>query len=308
MDFLCYLQRGWKPCIRPAEPTRQWMDATPEAFAYRCLPLNIANAHGWEILCPCTFEACWHGGSATEDVAVRLPPDADPDTAPVSLFGQAVLTFHIMGLFRTPPGWNLWVSGSPNRPKDGIYPLAGVIETDWSPYTFTMNWRFLRRNHWVRFERDEPIAFIFPVQRNALELMQPKLVPLEANPSLLAAFTAWSQSRTAFQAVVSKDPPASGSAKWQKRYYRGVDMDERPGVGDHRTKLRLKPFAPGEPSKSEPLTIDTDASTFAAALLRFAQGLRVAEPAASLARRLSALGVPEQVLLRICESVYASAD
>src|SRR5271165_1161304 len=52
MDFLCYLHEGWQPLIRPAEPTRAWMDATPEAFAYRCLPLNIANAHGWEILPP----------------------------------------------------------------------------------------------------------------------------------------------------------------------------------------------------------------------------------------------------------------
>jgi Family of unknown function (DUF6065) len=29
---------------------RAWMDATDQRFAYRCLPLNIANAHGWEIL------------------------------------------------------------------------------------------------------------------------------------------------------------------------------------------------------------------------------------------------------------------
>jgi len=29
-----------------APPTRRWMDETHDAFAYRCLPLNIANAHG----------------------------------------------------------------------------------------------------------------------------------------------------------------------------------------------------------------------------------------------------------------------
>ena len=49
MDLICYLHDGWDPDIRPAEPRRDWMDETPEAFAYRCLPLNIANAHGWEI-------------------------------------------------------------------------------------------------------------------------------------------------------------------------------------------------------------------------------------------------------------------
>ena len=45
MDFICYLYPGWDPLVRPAEATRPWMDATPESFAYRCLPLNIANAH-----------------------------------------------------------------------------------------------------------------------------------------------------------------------------------------------------------------------------------------------------------------------
>ena len=29
---------------------RAWMDATPHSFAYRCLPLTVANSHGWEIL------------------------------------------------------------------------------------------------------------------------------------------------------------------------------------------------------------------------------------------------------------------
>ncbi|HEY8289962.1 MAG TPA: DUF6065 family protein, partial [Acetobacteraceae bacterium] len=169
MDFLCYLHEGWQPLIRPAEATREWMDATPEAFAYRCLPLNIANAHGWEILTPAGFSAYWRGGSATADVIVRPDRDMPPASAPVSLFGQGTVTVHIQALFRTPPGWNLLVGGSPNRAKDGIAPLSGVIETDWSPYTFTMNWRFTRRNHWVRFEANEPVCFVFPVQRDALE-------------------------------------------------------------------------------------------------------------------------------------------
>ena len=137
------------------------MTETPEAFAYRCLPLNIANAHGWEVLSPCTFDARWWGGTATDQVEIKLMSDSDPRIAPVSLFGQGILTFHIAGLFRTPPGWNLWVGGSPNRPKENIYPLTGVVETDWAPYTFTMNWRFTRRYRWVRFEAREPICFSF---------------------------------------------------------------------------------------------------------------------------------------------------
>jgi hypothetical protein len=38
---------------------RGWMDATGDSFAYRCLPLAVANAHGWEILCVRGFIARW---------------------------------------------------------------------------------------------------------------------------------------------------------------------------------------------------------------------------------------------------------
>jgi hypothetical protein len=261
MDFLCYLHEGWHPLIRPAEPTRAWMDATPEAFAYRCLPLNIANAHGWEILTPAGFAAYWRGGAATADVIIR--PDAGMPSAavPVSLFGQGTLTIHIQGLFRTPAGWNLFAGGSPNSAKDGIAPLSGVIETDWSLYTFTMNWRFTRRNHWVRFEAGEPICFIQPTQRDALERMNPKFVALNDNPDAARQFTEWSQSRNNFQAQVAAKAPSAGADQWQKRYYRGLDMDDQAGIPDHRSKLRLRPFVPGTPEATTPETTTPENTT-----------------------------------------------
>jgi len=264
MDLFCYLHPGWKPLIRPASATRAWMDATPEAFAYRCLPLNIANAHGWEILNPVAFQAYWRGGTSTSDVILRLPPDAPRDIMPVSLFGQGVLTFHIFGIFRTPPHWNLWVGGSPNSPKDGIFPLTGIIETDWAPYTFTMNWRFTRPRHWVRFEANEPICFVFPIQRGYLDGIEPKYAAMESNPELLQQFKAWSAARDAFQASVAKAPPAAGTDRWQKRYYRGIDMTDRQAVADHQIKPRLAPFASDGPSPhraSEASPIAAEAGT-----------------------------------------------
>jgi len=241
MDLRCYLHPGWTIDIRPAEPTRPWMDDAPDAFAYRCLPLNIANAHGWEILSPCGVSATWNGQMGTGGVSVRPDPGTPPEFVPVSLFGQAVLTFHIFGLFRTEPGWNLWVGGSPNRPKDAIYPLTGVIETDWSPYTFTMNWRFTRRNHTVRFERGEPICFVFPLPRAALEETVPTLVPMADDSDVKAQFAAWSRSRDDFHARMAREPAKAPADRWQKRYYRGVDMHDRVAP-DHRAKLRLRPF------------------------------------------------------------------
>lgn len=242
MELTAYLHPGWAPLIRPAPASRAWMDATPESFAYRCLPLNIANAHGWEVLTPCGFVAEWNGGTEPSALTITLDPGADPARAPVSLFGQGVLTFHIEAIFRTPPGWNLWIGGSPNRAKDAIAPLTGIVETDWSPFTFTMNWRFTRPGVAVCFEAMEPIGFIFPLQRAALEDFEPEFAPLAAAPATAARFQAWSEARDAFHEAVQRQPPAAPADRWQKHYYRGVDVAGETLVPDHRTKLRLRPF------------------------------------------------------------------
>src|SRR5580698_2585550 len=203
VEFTCYVYPGWRPRIRAASPRRPWMDETPESFAYRCLPLNIANAHGWELLNPCAFEVHWNGQTGTDAITIRPQPGARAEGFATSLFGQGIITFHIPGIFRTPPGWNLWIGGSPNEPKDGIYPLTGVVETDWSPFTFTMNWRFTRSNHWIRFAADEPICFVFPIQRGALDGIAPKLAPIDAEANLLERFQEWSRERDAFHQRVA---------------------------------------------------------------------------------------------------------
>jgi len=239
MDLDFFIHPNWQPRIRPAGSKREWMDNTPERFAYRCLPLAIANAHGWEVGSPCGFEARWNGGSGVESVEIRVDPGTQAHQLPVSLFGQGTITFHIEAIVRTPPGWNLWVGGSPNSAKDGITPLGAVIETDWSPYTFTMNWRFTRPDHWIRFEEDEPFCFFFPVQRGVLDEVKPNFRPLEDAPELRDAFASWSASRNAFQAWVEETKPAAPADRWQKLYYRGINPDGSRGAADHQSKLRL---------------------------------------------------------------------
>jgi len=223
------------------------MDATQEHFAYRCLPLNIANSHGWELLSPCGFEAEWNGGSAVNDVVIRPDPGTELRRAPVALFGQGTFTFHVEGLFRTPEGFNLWVGGSPNFAKDGVAPLGGIIETDWSPYSFTMNWRFTRPHHVIRFEENEPFCFFFPVERRLVEAVHPAILPIDADPELKQQFEAWSASRDAFQLAITQAPPDAPSKKWQKYYYRGLHLDGSAGTADHQSKLRVAEFAGAEP-------------------------------------------------------------
>ena len=227
--------------VRAAPPTRSWMDETNEAFAYRCLPLNIANAHGWEFLSPCSFSARWNGGDGSGAVDIRCSSSAT--VRPTSIFGHGVLTFHVHGLFRTEPGWNLFVGGSPNHPKDGIYPLSGIIETDWSPYSFTMNWRFTRADHWISFDEGEPFCFVFPVQRGVLEQSQPEIHDLASNPALQADHQKWSAERRYFGDRLMVKDSTERKMRWQKRYYRGLNMQDEPGTPDHQAKLRLPEFA-----------------------------------------------------------------
>ena len=261
MDLICYLHPGWTPYIRPAPATRAWMDATPESFAYRCLPLNIANAHGWELLSSCGFEAEWDGGAGVEAVSIRLDGDSKGPGVPVSLFGQGVLTFHVEGILRTPPGWNLWIGGSPNRLKDAIQPLSAVVETDWSPFTFTMNWKFTRAHQPIRFEALEPFGFVFPLQRGAVEAFRPRFAPMDDDPALLGRFKDWRAARDIFHERMRENPPAVAADRWQKHYYRGGDVKGEALVGDHRAKLRLGAFdrsrtpgVPGAPAHDAPLT------------------------------------------------------
>ncbi|MGH7565243.1 MAG: DUF6065 family protein, partial [Gemmatimonadota bacterium] len=70
MKLDCFLTDGVDLDIRPAGSRRDWMDATGGHFAYRCLPLSIANAHGWVICSGSGFEVEWNGGKGAEDVQI----------------------------------------------------------------------------------------------------------------------------------------------------------------------------------------------------------------------------------------------
>jgi hypothetical protein len=227
--------------VRPAPLERDWMDATAARHAYRCLPLDIANGYGWEILCGAAFTAGWNGDPGLDAVSVNADPGT---TAPASShFGSGILTFHVECLFQTSRGIDLMVQGPINRPKDGIAPLTGIIEADWSPYTFTMNWLFTRPGAIVRFETGEPFCHIFPVRRGELETVEPRLLPLASNPELKRQYDIWMDSRLRFNADLRRAGSQAQAEKWQKLYYRGVDVEGMPGVEDHRTRVRLKDFA-----------------------------------------------------------------
>ena len=238
--LVAYTMDGHAIRIRPAPLERDWMDRSDQRFAYRCLPLNIANSHGWELLCPSGFSSWWNGLNFTDAVSIRPDPGSQPPA--VSHFGQGVLTFHVPCLFRTETGVDLFVTGPINRPKDGISPLSGVVETDWSPYSFTMNWQFTRPNAKIRFEEGEPFCHIFPVERGSLERVEPELRPLSSTPEIERDFKLWSEGRNAFNSDLRRPGSDAERERWQKAYFRGQTPSGEPTSADHRSRLRLREF------------------------------------------------------------------
>ena len=249
MILIAYTLAGHPLDIRPAPFERAWMGATDQRYAYRCLPLNIANAHGWELLSPAGFSAIWRGDAALD--AITIIPDPGTTAPALSHFGYGVLTFHVPCIFRTDAGYDLMVQGPINRPRDGLSALSGIVEADWAPFTFTMNWAFTRPGASIRFEKGEPFCHLFPVRRGELESAEPELRLLSEAPELKAEYEAWTASRSQFSADLKRPGSDAEAEKWQKHYHRGVDLAGGPArTVDHRTRLRLKPFErPKRPAK-----------------------------------------------------------
>jgi len=237
MDLRCYEVEPGRVEIRPASHRRAWMDATPDGFANRCVPLSVANALGWELLCPLTIAVRWTGGAALRDINIGFPEGGTPPLNFVeSHFGSGIVTFNPLLVFRTPPGYDLWVGGTPNEAKDGIAPLTAVVETDWMPFTFSINWRLTRKNQWVRFAKGESFGYAMPLKRQPVEAFVPRLAPLEAEPELMEAYE-MAKNQRAFGQFSDK-----ASERFQGWYSRGVLPDESEAIGDHRNRSRPRPF------------------------------------------------------------------
>lgn len=227
------------PPIRTADRKREWMDETQDRFAYRCLPLSIANQTGWEVLSPAGFTARWNGKNDLPAIQIKFDDEESPLIG--SHFGHGVLTFTLGYLFRTTKAHNLWVKGPTNQFKDGISALEGIIETDWTPFTFTMNWQFTRKKHKVRFEKDEPICTLLPYPRHYIGKFDPKLKVINENPKVYNQYVAWKDDREQFLRDL-KDPDSEAVKEgWQKTYMKGEDQFGKVFAG-HQTKVRTADF------------------------------------------------------------------
>ena len=153
---------GWG--LRPSPSRRHWMDE--QGHSYHCLPLVIANQWGWQVLCPTDVRVTWDGSPGLDGLYVEVAPQYAP--AIKSQFGWGIVTFSPPWLFRTPPGWDLYLKGPSNRWKPNCHPLEGIIETWWLNYTFTINWK-LAEPGTVVFAKGESLGQLVPVPHATFE-------------------------------------------------------------------------------------------------------------------------------------------
>ena len=237
----CFPVLSRPPEIVPGRPNRAWMDHFSERHPYRCLPLTMANTTGWEIVLPVGFTAEWNGGRLATDInLVPDRPHPDFDDLVKSHFTGGVITFHPGYLFRTSPGWDMLCAGPPNHVKDGVQPLVGLIETDWLPFPFTMNWIFTRPGK-VRFDKGEPFCFISLQPHRTHDAVQPVTRSLASEPRLKEQYNLWIKERYGFNQRLARNDPETVREAWQRFYFKGEQPENiGPSSPDHINKRRLK--------------------------------------------------------------------
>jgi len=179
--------------IAPLDRKRKWMNLTKGAYAYRCMPLNIANEYGWQVFSPTEFTASWDGTEELDAIKISYKNNEDFNFAQ-SHFGSGILTISVDFVVRTPENVSLYIRGVPNETVSDIQPLDAIVETDWLPFTFTYNYKFLKPCT-VKFEKNEPLFSFFPINRGEIESYSVYAQSIESDSEFFEKYTKYSNSR-----------------------------------------------------------------------------------------------------------------
>lgn len=226
------------------------MDNTVYQYAYRCLPLQIANSNGWVMECPSDIIVSWDGGDHKSCLQIHYAID-EWDFASSS-FGYGILTLHSGYLFKTPdeePRYDMMVTGIPNYWYDFMVPLTGIVETFWNPATATMNWKLLRPG-FFEIKAGQPLIFITPIPHEVPK-WAPEIVPVDQNADVSRDYHTWAKRRRATNDALDRAfmtgqevggiNPADPSTHWEKKYFQGMD-EKGNKVAGHQTKRRFAEF------------------------------------------------------------------
>jgi len=218
--------------IEPPGVTRNWMSNTQDKYAYRCLPLNIANQYGWAVYLQDSVEATWNGDTELNLDSIKITQKAGGLAA--SHFGHGILTFSIPFLVRLTRGYNLYITGAPNHHMNYVQPCSGIYEADWAPYSFTMNWRFTTPNKTAIFTPNDPICFIFPVEQNIIENTDVIISNIHEQD--------YEFKESYMQFTSNRHENLDNGKEFEKNYFQGKYPSGDGCPYTHKTKIKHKEF------------------------------------------------------------------
>lgn len=241
LEIQCYrlTDEGWE--IEPASSRREWMSET-KGHAHKCLPLLAASQMGWIIRNPSDFSVIWNGNSESSATKIIIEDEKFSNNI-VSHFGNGIFTFQLPYLFRTSQEIGLFVRGATNFWVNNAYPLDGFVETNWSNYSFTMNWKITLPNKVATFKKGDPICMLIPYPIRLLENIKISYKSFnEAPDRTKEIYKKWNKYRDDFNSNPNRSPK-----DWQKDYFHGKKCPfsgfEKDNIGEpHRTKFNLPRF------------------------------------------------------------------
>jgi len=210
---------------------RKWMDET-NGNAYKCVPMNVANSYGWTVLAPADFTATWDGGESKHSLQVELEGESRFAFA-ASEFGHGILSIVPDFIVRTSKNVSLYVRGVPNQIAIGLQPFDAVVETDWLPFTFTFNYKFIKPGR-LSIKKDQPLFNFFPIERGYIESFETKDVSIYKDKEFYEDYLKYSDLR---EEQNSHKGSSDGGAYLKGKLY-GKEFD----ILNHTKKINLPDF------------------------------------------------------------------
>jgi hypothetical protein len=220
--------------IVPLSAKRKWMTQTKEKFAYKCLPLTIANQYGYAVLSPADFTVVWSGGSSKESIDFQITSDDERMARNLHrYFGEGTFTIHLDFIIKTPEGFSTYIRGVPNETKKGITSLDAIVETDWLPFTFTYNFLITEPGTYT-FKKNEPLFIFFPIERSTVEKFSIQEDKIENNQLFLKDFQDYARARSKAINTI----PENGKSPFQLFYRNGLNgSGKKVNIKNHITNL-----------------------------------------------------------------------
>ena len=166
INFEVYKDNGPTANIEPLSAKRDWMEATFDKHAYRCLPVTLTNQLGWAISFPEDITFMWDGQISTSGEHVKiLAGEKYVQTGR----GQATVSFETGLVFRTPENYSLLTYNIPNMFIEGVAPYTTIISSSFFEGPLPVAWKITKAFVPITIKANQPIAAVFPISLTEIQ-------------------------------------------------------------------------------------------------------------------------------------------